>query len=116
MPDQKSGPLTKTAIRNLRHSQTEVLIAHVDREVPINRLAPWELPARYSLIKMGLLRSIPTGAKRPRATTLSEAGREAVCFILAQYADALMQAGLLEDDRVQALRDLLAAGLPSLIG
>jgi hypothetical protein len=49
-----------------------------------------------ALTSAGLVRPDRKGAMRPRFTLLTELGREVVCCVLSQYADALVQCGLLD--------------------
>lgn len=89
-------------------AQRDMLIDHIDGalEVSTSRL----VTVRRALLARKLIRPYPAGAIRPRQTTLTEHGRCAVCRILGDYADALVRAGILEqDDPVRSLLKLSAS-------
>lgn len=106
--------LSPRAVRCLSISQREMLIAHIDVPVDIDVSEYANFPVRRSLFKMKLLQPHPIGAIRPRQTALTTAGRHAVAVILADYADALVRAGLLEQEQpmraLQALQGMKLAG------
>ena len=83
--------------RNLTIIQRNCLIAHVNGPQPF--LTNDARPTKRSLIEYGLLRA-PCGGQprvsRPKELVLSELGREVVCIVLGQYAEALIAAGALE--------------------
>ena len=87
-------PLSDYFVRQLTTLQRDMLIDHIDGEIEI--VAVHLKNVRNSLIRIGLLAGSPQYSKRPRATILTEPGRQAVGIILGQYADALVRAGLLE--------------------
>lgn len=104
----KKPPLPASTILRLKIPQREMLIAHIDGEVPVVRSAEGRSQVRDSLILHGLLRG-STNTPRPRATVLTEDGRRALGIILGDYADALSRAGLFEQaDPVRVLKELKA--------
>lgn len=105
--------LSDGAIRSLTNIQREMLIAHIDGAVLIIR-ADYNKVLR-ALVLRGLLRPSTPHSVRPRATILTEEGRRALGIILGDYADALVRAGLLEQENpMQVLRQLQAARSPNL--
>lgn len=102
--------LSEHTIMNLSPAQHSMLIAHIDGPVEvfvINHLV------RRALLTRRLLRGHPSGSIRPRKTILTEEGRRVVGVILGCYADALVNAGLLEQPNpLQVLRQLQAARRP----
>lgn len=106
MPTQKIP--TDSMIRRLTASQRELLIDHIDGEVDVVTANHHMTGVRGSLMKAGLL--LGTATKRPRTTILTEPGRRAVGMVLGDYADALVRAGLLEQENpLQVLQSLKAA-------
>jgi hypothetical protein len=103
--------VSRTRVAFLSKFQRDFLIEHIDRQVPIIRA---EHGARAktanALIAAGMLRLVPTGARFPQGTKLTDVGREAVCIILGEYADALSRAGIFSgDDALAAVRNIVAA-------
>lgn len=101
-----------SVIRKLSTAARAMLINHIDREVPLDvRESPH---TRASLMNLGLLRGAPANNPKPKKTALTEHGRYAVDLLLGDYADALVRAGLLEEEReegetaLEALRRLKA--------
>lgn len=80
--------------------QRAVLIEHVPGRVPINNEIDPAAALRRSTIQAltsaELIQPDRKGAMRPRFTMLTELGREVVCCVLGQYADALVQCGLMD--------------------
>lgn len=76
--------------RDLNHAQRGVLIVHVTGKQTATR----GCKTTYSLMTRGLIRYV--GAKgesnspRPTHTVITEEGREVVCAVLGEYADALV--------------------------
>jgi hypothetical protein len=109
--------LSEPAVRKLSAPQHDLLLAHIDGPVDVVAADSHMTQVRRSLLNLGLLRPHPHGAIRPKHTVLSSAGRHAVGTILAGYADALVNAGLMEQENpigaLQALRDLKMAGFPT---
>ena len=89
MPSQRiANHLTKT--------QRDCLIEHVHGPQPFHTNVIRQ--TKQSLVETRLLRP-PNGenmALRPTELMLSELGREVVCIILGEYADALVACGLTE--------------------
>jgi hypothetical protein len=106
--------LSDAAIRKLSTHQRNLLIDHIDGEVDVVVSDPHKVQCRNALMALGLLRGSPTQAVRPRITVLTERGRMAVAMILGDYADALVRAGLLEQENpLLVLKRLKAARQPA---
>lgn len=88
--------------RQLSRTQCDFLIDHIDSAHPL-RHDNNEDRTRSALISRNLIRYeyAPTIVGRPRATVLTQLGREVVCIVLGQYADALERAR----ERIGRLRD-----------
>lgn len=97
------------AIRMLTFHQRNVLLAHIDGPVDIVATTFGKVQIRNGLMDGGLLRGDPANTVRPRKTALTEAGRRAVGMILGDYADALVRAGLLEQQNPLAVLNRLRA-------
>jgi len=106
--------LSAQAVSRLSAPQRDMLLKHIDVPVDVVAADSHVVTVRRSLLNLGLLRPHPTGSVRPRHTVLTPDGRDAVCKILAGYADALVHAGLLEQENplnaLQALAQLKADG------
>jgi hypothetical protein len=76
--------------------QRDSLVAHI--EGPQQIVTGMERFTRQALISRGLLHHDPANmmTSRPSKTALTELGREVVCIILGDYADALVKADMLE--------------------
>src|SRR5271156_4079611 len=105
-------PITTSEVRRLSQRQRDLMIAHIDREVDVimknNHLAP----VRNSLMRIGMLKGATQG-DRPRATVLTERGRQVVCIILGQCADALMQSQMADENQMAillALKEKIESG------
>lgn len=91
-------------VRKLSANQRQMLIEHIDGSVGI--VIEHLHLTRYALVNLGLLRT--TQESRPHSTSLTEKGRMTVAMILADCADMLVQAGILEQgDPLCALKVLL---------
>jgi len=105
---------SEAVVRLLSPAQREMLIAHIDAALDVTTDQTQHV--RAALMKAGFLRGHPFGAARPRLTVLTTEGRYAVGMILGSYADALVRAGLLEQENplnaLQALREMRAGGRP----
>jgi hypothetical protein len=77
----------------LRHSQRDLLIEHVDGsvDVPVPVYINERTSARLGLIQKGLLRA--DRGPRPTKTIITEDGRMVLAFVLADYAETLLRAG-----------------------
>lgn len=80
--------------RKLSKPAAELLLEHVDGisfvEFPVR---PDERNnSRLGLVRAGLLRYTQRGP-RPQTTAITEDGRAVLCFVLADYAEALTAAG-----------------------
>ena len=98
--------------RRMPRPQREMLVEHVHGPVSIVRKGG-ACFTQMRLIDVGLLyRSMADGANtstiRPTHTAMTENGREVVCWILAEYADALVRAGCF-DPAVQLNATLVPA-------
>lgn len=103
------NPLSAGEVRQLSPAQRDHLIDHIDGAVAIVRAGPHLAPVRHSLLKLSLLQPQERGTTRPAFTILTERGRRAVGMILGECADALVRAGLLEQQNpLQVLRELKA--------
>ena len=93
-----------SVVRKLSANQRQMLIEHIDGSVGI--VIEHLHLTRYALVNLGLLRT--TQESRPHSTSLTEKGKMAVAMILADCADMLVQAGILEQgDPLCALKVLL---------
>jgi hypothetical protein len=109
-------PIADGEIRRLTKAQRDLLIDHVDGEVPVILANNHYISTiRNSLMKMGLLKSSTPHTNWPRATLLTERGRLALSMVLADYADALVRAGLFPEplNALAVLRSLKAGRTPS---
>lgn len=81
----------------LSRTQREFLIGNIDKpRIIVAENA--EILTRESLRKKNLIYYLPRGVHhRPTHTLLTELGREVVCLILAEYAEALMRTNLLRE-------------------
>lgn len=99
--------LSTDAIRKISRTQRDFLLKHVDGPHEMDERDRQVVKAKNAMLRAGLVQGVPRGDPRPRTTELSDAGRQAVCAILGEAADALLRAGLLEhSDPVAALRRL----------
>lgn len=93
-----SSPLTPVFIRRLSIAQREELVRHVggaQQFIIAARATDGRIATTRSLIEFKLLRG--DDRHRPRFTYLTNLGREAAAIILAEYADALVEAGALTE-------------------
>jgi hypothetical protein len=90
------APISETELRKLTVCQRNMLIGHIDGEVDVTICDPHKVQSRNALIGQGYLRGSPTGAVRPRTTVLTERGRAMLGMVLGDYADALIRAGILD--------------------
>jgi hypothetical protein len=73
--------------------QRDLLIAHIDGP-QLLAIGP-ETSTRTALIDRKLLRFDTYASLRPKNTIITALGREVLCAILGDYADALVRAGAL---------------------
>lgn len=86
---------------NLTKKQAAAMLCHLDRgdfiPSPLRAVDQYENRVKHSLLGLGLLRFAANrlGATPLRASTtvLTDDGREVLCFLLAEYAEALLAAG-----------------------
>lgn len=85
-------------VNRLSKSQRDHLIEHISGPQPI--LTGPQVHITGALISRNLIRYVhkfnDKHAKFPHHTKFTEFGREVVCIILGDYADALVRAGVLE--------------------
>ena len=83
------------AIANkLSKQQRDFLIDHIDGPHPISQ--GYETFVRNALEARGLVCFDLPQSLRPKTTIITELGREIVCAILGDYADALVRSGVIE--------------------
>lgn len=88
--------------KRLSHPQRDILIAHIvapqriyHRGDPAGKFRQHTVMA---LLKLGILKPLVVcGQKRAKVTVLTDFGREVAASILADYAEALVRAGALDD-------------------
>lgn len=90
----------EATVASLSFAQCEYLLFHVDHAVAVQRSNFKTLP---SLLRLGLIQSDVPNCPRPRYTILTDFGRQAVCMLLANYADALVRAGCLDAEPLSTL-------------
>lgn len=75
--------------------QRDILLRHIEGPVKVIR-AQWS--STEILFRKKLIRDIRPGAPGafPKESVITTLGREVACFILGDYADALIRAGYLE--------------------
>lgn len=80
--------------------QREMLVSHVPGMQPIDQRVDPATNARFRtitiLVRDGLVKYDRDNRYRPTATYLTDLGREVAAAILADYAEALVEAGALE--------------------
>ena len=103
-----------TMARSMPKAQRDLLIRHINGPRPL-AIGP-EIYTRNALVLRNLLRFDNPQNLRPRATLLTDLGRETVCIILGDYADALVRAGVLESVRPIVLKKLPKVEGPDLFG
>ncbi len=107
----KSIPIGEHELRNLTTLQRNMLINHLDGEVSVTH---HDVVVRNSLVKIGLLRGATSHTTRPRATVLTDRGRMALAMVLGECADALIRAGIMEQESpLQVLLRLKASRSPA---
>jgi hypothetical protein len=104
-------PSTRSILQMSR-PQRDMILLHVAADQPV-RAADSKV-CRNALIRRGMLLLLPPGSPRPQYTTLSSLGRYAAAVLLAEYAEVLVRAGVLESDGqgespMEVLRRLKAA-------
>ena len=86
----------RAVARRLSKAAAELLLDHVDGtafvEAPFTVHDPSRKRTALALMDSGLIRFVGYGA-RPSRTRITEDGRAVLCFVLADYADALTAAG-----------------------
>lgn len=99
--------LSTDAIRKLSRTQRNFLLRHIDGPYEMDDRDRQIVIARNVMLGAKLVYGFPLGSLKPRKTMLTDAGRQAVCAILGEAADALVRAGLLEQENpIDALRRL----------
>jgi hypothetical protein len=87
----------RTIANQLSRQQRDCLILHLDNPQSIKR-GP-EFTTAYSLMYRDLLRG--DAPNFPRFTLLTELGREVLCAVLGDYADALVRAEIIAVEELQ---------------
>lgn len=87
--------------RILSRDQRDFLIAHIDNSVPVTHHGTVER-TRIGLIKKQLI-EYDDNAGRPRATRITDLGRQTLCAALGDWADAIERTQRLIDARVHEL-------------
>lgn len=82
---------------NMPKPQRDMLIAHIDGPQPVTT-SGHEWSVRNSLHAKGLLAYPVGGPINPTTTHITELGREVLCSILGDYADALVRCGALTEN------------------
>jgi hypothetical protein len=101
-------------VRDLSSAKRAHLIRHIDGE-RVGVLTGAEfIQTTGALIRLNLVMAMPHNQARPRYTIATEAGRHAIAILLADAADALVRAGVLdagppEETPMDVLRRLKAA-------
>ena len=93
--------VSRSLLQRLTASQRQMLVDHIDGQVGI--ILDKSNVTRISLVNLKLLKYSPQNQPKPRFTALTENGRMALCMILADCADTLVQCGILETDPHAAL-------------
>ena len=99
----------KDIVKHLSHGQREMLVDHVAAPVPIV-LTPYSPENRNTaqktrtvLFDQGLVAYRPAGATRPTHSVLTLLGREVVCGVLAEYIEALVATGVVDETTAATL-------------
>lgn len=82
--------------RLLSRAQQDMLMQHIDGScwVPLLIRQDKSAPTRRSLIDLGLIENRLYGEQHtPKRTYITLKGREVLCQVLSDYADALIRAG-----------------------
>lgn len=83
--------ISRQSVRRLSGWQRKFLMRHIDGPVQVD---VHDTQTRIALTRKKLLRN--DRPVRPRATSLTTDGRQTVAIILAEAADALVAAGMLD--------------------
>lgn len=117
MRDQNDGySHAQIVAAGIAHRGREYLISHVNGPRPI--INGYRETTRRSLVNNKILQYWPPNTTRPKETRLTEFGRQIVCIVLGNYADALTEAKdfleklsappIIPDDREMVLAKLMA--------
>lgn len=95
-------------VNQLTGLQRKMLIDHIDGPIDVTVRDTHLIPVRNSLLANGMLRPDSTGQARirPKATILTERGRYAMAATLANYAEALVKAGMMEARPIDILAQI----------
>jgi hypothetical protein len=101
-------------VNQLTGKQRQMLIDHIDGPLDITTRDAHLIPVRNSLIASGMLRPDTPAhiGLRPRTTILTERGRFALAAILANYAEALVRAGMMEARPIDILAQIKRSPRP----
>jgi hypothetical protein len=91
-------------ISKLTALQRDMLVNHIDGTVDVTLNDHNLVQVRGSLLKNGMLKGATPF--RPRVTMLTERGRYALAAVLANYAEALVLAGMLEARPIDVLAQI----------
>ncbi len=104
----------RSMARSMPKAQRDLLLRHIDGP-QLLAIGP-ETYTRNALVLRNLLRFDNPNNLRPHATLITDLGRETVCIILSDYADALVRAGVLENVQPIVLKKLPKVEGPDLFG
>ena len=94
-----------------RHMR-QMLVAHVRENQPIDyMIGPVESLVRRAcqgLLRRELIRYDQPQSNRPKFTVLTDLGRETACYVLGEYADGLVTAGILDRPPIITVRRRMA--------
>ena len=96
-------PSMRFVIKNMPKLQRDYLVDHACGPRPI--VVSENSASREALMDRRLIRT-PAHTERPAYTELTDLGREVLCTILADYADALVKAELLQSAPTIELRSI----------
>lgn len=97
----------ESKVRALTSAQRSHLLRHLDGAlIGITVGADYQQTVA-ALVRLRLVLPVPHNAVRPRHTITSEPGRRAIAILLADAADALVRAGLLEAETAESPMDVL---------
>ena len=91
-------------ISKLTALQRDMLVNHIDGTVDVTLNDHNLVQVRGSLLHNGMIKGATPF--RPRATVLTERGRYALAAVLANYAEALVKAGMLDVRPIDVLKQL----------
>lgn len=105
----------RSIANGLLKSSRDLLINHIDGPVPLT-IHGNERGPRNALLARSLIAFPRGGMTTPNSTHITNLGREVLCCILGDYADALVRAGVLENVQPIVLKKLPKVEGPDLFG